>query len=379
MKQIRVSGQVLVNGPGSLDYIKTMDETRFFIVTGKGSMFKNGTIDKVTSLLKESGKTCEIYSGVGANPTVDQVLEGVEAMRHYLPDAVLAIGGGSAIDAAKSMTLLCEYENLTIDDMVKGDIPKQRHRITLIAAPSTSGTASEVTMASVITFPEINLKIGLKTPAFIPDVAILDGNLTLSMPKHVMVESGMDALTHGLESYINRNNDDFTKSFSKEAVIGLCRYLQDSYDKGDIESRQKVHNYQCLAGMGFTNSGLGMDHGIAHAFGGRFGTSHGLLNAVALPYVLKYNARDDQVREDLSQLSAEIGEDIIDLVERLNKHFGVPKSFKDMGLDEKDFKTYYEDLLDKSLQGSTKRNPVAMTREEMDKVLQSIYYGKIIF
>lgn len=131
--------------------------------------------------------------------------------------------------------------------------------------------------------------------------------------------------------------------------------------------------------MAFQNSGLGMDHGIAHAFGGRFGTSHGLLNAVALPYVLKYNARDEAVRADLDELSRVIGADIIDTIEGFNARFGIPKTFREMGISEEDFNSHYESLLDNSMKGSTARNPVPMTREEMDKVLKSIYYGDILF
>ncbi len=426
MKALKFNGSEIITGPGSIDKLKEIQAERIFVVTGKGSMFKNGTIGRIEEMFESSGKTWEILSGIGGNPTRTEVEAGTEKMKAFgpdavvavgggsaidaakvmtllcdcpsltideikgghapsrreriqLPDAVVAVGGGSAIDAAKVMTLLCDCPSLTIDEIKGGHAPSRRERIQLIAVPSTSGTASEVTRAAVVTFEEEKIKVGLKTTAFIPDIAILDGELTLSMPKHVMVETGMDALTHALESYINKNNDDFCKMISKGAVEGLCRWLPESFEKADIESRQHVHNYQCYAGMAFQNSGLGMDHGIAHAFGGRFGTSHGLLNAVALPYVLKYNARDPEVKADLDELSRVIGEEIIGKVEALNEQFGVPVSFKDMGISEEDFETYYDSLLDNSMKGSTVRNPVKMTVEAMDLVLKSIYRGEILF
>jgi len=377
MKELRFNRDRMIIGPGALSAIENLEGRRFFVVSGKGSMVKNGTIGRIKEMLKKENKAYDIYLGIGGNPTVEEVEKGTARMKEFDPDVVLAVGGGSAIDAAKVMTLLCDYPTLSIDDIRTGNAPAARRKITLVAAPSTSGTASEVTGAAVVTFEEENLKVGLKSPAFFPDIAILDGELTLSMPQNVMVESGMDALTHALESYINKASNTFCKAISKSAAEGLFTWLPASFEKGDIESRQNVHEFQSLAGLSFANSGLGMDHGIAHAFGGQFGTSHGLLNAVALPYVLEYNSRDAGVKADLDALSAAIGGDVIDRVKALKKQFGVPETFKAMGISEEAFAEHYESLLDNSLKGSTARNPVPISREEMDKILKSIYDGQI--
>ncbi|MBC3889332.1 iron-containing alcohol dehydrogenase [Acetobacterium paludosum] len=379
MSDLKFYGDQMITGPGTLKAIENIEGQRFFIITGKSAMFKNGAIKRAESFLIGKNKAYEIYSGIGANPTVFDVETGLPKMRAFNPDVVLAIGGGSVIDAAKVMTLMCEYEGLSIEAIRNGIVPQKREKIKLVAVPSTSGTAAEVTRAAVITFPEENLKIGLKTKAFIPDIAILDGELTLSMPRNVMVESGMDAVTHAVEAYTNKNADDFTKTMAKGAFEGLIKHLRDSFEEGDIESRQHVHNFQSLAGFSFQNAGLGMDHGIAHAFGGRFGTSHGLLNAIALPYVLEYNQRDPAVAEDLGELSRLIGKDIIAEIKDLNKTFGVPVSFKLAGIKESDFSENYDSLLENALKGSTQKNPVKMDANEMDKVLKSIYYGEKLF
>lgn len=377
VEKLKFYGDTLITGPDSILGIGDLEEERFFIVTGRSSMFKNGTMKKVEGLLKD--KVYEIYSGIGGNPGTDEVEAGLKKMRDFNPDVVLAIGGGSAIDAAKVMTLLCEYKDLTIKAIKEGRVPQKREKIKLVAVPSTSGTATEVTKVAVLTFKEENIKIGLKTPAFIPDIGILDGNLTLSMPDHVMAESGMDALTHALEAYINERADDFTKTMAWGAAVGLIKHLRDSFEKKDIKSRQHVHNFQSLAGFAFQNAGLGMDHGIAHAFGGRFGTSHGLLNAIGLPYVLMYNAKSPRVSKDLEIISKIIGKDIIEEVIELNNDMGIPKSFKEAGILEEAFLKHYESLLENSLKGSTIKNPISMDLVSMDRVLKSIYYGKILF
>ncbi len=297
-------------------------------------------------------------------------------MKQFDPDVVVAVGGGSAMDASKVMTLMCEYKTLTIDEIREGNAPEKRQKITLVAVPSTSGTASEVTRAAVVTFVEENIKVGLKSLAFIPDIAILDGELTLSMPKHVVVETGMDALTHALESYINVNADDFCKPMSRAAAEGIFQWLPQSYLKGDIESRQKVHNFQSLAGLSFQNAGLGMSHGIAHAFGGRFGTGHGLLNAIALPVVMAFNAQDPRVAEDLRILGEIIGGDVIGRIVAMNATFEVPKTFKEAGIPEEEYLAHYEELLANSLKGSTAKNPIPMDEESMAGVLKQLYYGE---
>lgn len=379
MTNLKFYGERIFTGAGSLAIIKELEASRVMVVTGKTAMFKNGAMAKIEKIMTDRDLPYQIYSGIGPNPDVATVLDGLKSMNAFDPDLVIAIGGGSAIDAAKVMTLMCEYKDLTLEAIRKGQAPTKREKIRLVAIPSTSGTATEVTRAAVITFPDEDLKIGLKTEAFIPDIAVLDGELTLSMPKNVVAESGLDALTHALESYINKNANDFTKAMSKGALEGLLKNLRSSYHTGNVKDRQAVHNFQCLAGFAFQNAGLGMDHGISHSMGGHFGMGHGLLNAIGLPYVIAYNMRDQEVKKDLDDLSQSIGKDILAEIKALNKELGVPHSFQEAGIDEAVFLSDYDRLLDNALKGSTIRNPVTMDQEEMDKVLKSIYYGKILF
>lgn len=380
MKELKFHGECIIIGKDSLSYIKNVDIKKAFIVTGGSSMFKNGAIDKLSTILKTKNAEFYIFSDVKKNPSFEYVLKGLEIMREFKPDTVIGIGGGSSIDVAKALSVFYEYDELDIKNPNTLTLPKERKNIKLIAAPSTSGTAAEVTRASVITYDNLNLKIGLKCDAFIPDIAILDSNLTLSMPKWLVAETGMDALTHAVECYINKNINPFSEALSEGAIKGLFACLPLSYEKGDLESREKVHIYSAMAGSAFSNVGLGMAHGISHAFGGKFDFSHGLLNAIALPYVLRYNSRDKEVKRKLTYLSKLIETtDFIEAVIDLNKKLNIPSSFKSMGLLEKDFLNDFNELLENSLKGSTRVNPVEISKDEMEKILYAIYYGKMIW
>lgn len=379
MKKLKFHGDEIITGAGSIKALENMEFEKVFIVTGGSSMFKNGTIEKVKAIIDGKGKEAYVFSGIHKNPDTEEILKGIGEMRKFKPETVLAVGGGSSIDAAKVMALFYEYPELNFESAVKTPLPDKRHKVRFIAVPSTSGTATEVTKAAVVTFREKSLKIGLKTEAFVPDITILDGELTLSMPDNVAAETGMDALTHAVECYINKNSDDFTECLAKGAVEGIMKYLPLSYSNKDIESRQKMHNYQCMAGMAFTNAGLGMSHGIAHAFGGRYNLGHGLLNAIILPYAIEFNSKDKAVAEKLGELERAIGKDnLAEAVRELNKLMHIPVSFKEAGLERRVFEKDFQFLVDNSLMGSTRVNPVAVTREEMESALKCIYEGKNI-
>ncbi|CDF57169.1 iron-containing alcohol dehydrogenase [Thermobrachium celere] len=374
MKELKFHGKSIIIGENSIEYIKNIDFKRVFIVTGGRSMFENGAIDKLMSILKEKSAEVHIFKGVNKNPTTEVVKLGVEEMKKFNPDTVIGIGGGSPIDAAKSMALFYEYD-LDIEKVEGITLPQVRYKTKFIAVPSTSGTGTEVTRASVITYKDKDIKIGLKSDAFIPDYAILDSTLTYSMPKEVVAETGMDALTHAVECYINKNIDEFTEVLAEGAVKGIFKYLVLSYN-GDKKARDKVHKYQCMAGCAFSNVGLGMAHGISHAIGGKYNLSHGLLNAICLPYVLKYNSRDFEVDQRLNYLASLIGSDsFINSVIDLNKSLNIPLSFKDLGIDENDFFENIEEITSNSLKGSTRVNPVKVSFDEMKNILKCIFYG----
>lgn len=379
MRNLRLNSEALVTGVNSLEYLKSIKYNKAMIITGGKSMFTTGVIDKVEEYLEKDGGEVYIYSGVGKNPTVSEVKEGLDRMNSICPDLIVAVGGGSPIDAAKIITLLYEYPELDIENISGVKLPEERYKTKFIAIPSTSGTGTEVTHVSVITYPEKNLKIGLKAESLRPDVAILDGNIPMSLPQNIAAETGMDALTHAIESYINKDANDFTEVLAKGAIEGLIKWLPISCNDKSLESREKVHNYQSMAGMAFSNSGLGMVHGISHAFGGRYNLAHGLTNAIILPYAMRYNSKDKEVKEKFESLARTIGcKDIIVEIENLKEKLGIAKSISQIGIDEEIFKKDFDILLENSMMGSTVVNPIKITKEDMKEIINAVYYGNDI-
>jgi len=377
MKELKFHGESIVIGRNSLNYLSKLQEKRVFVVTGGRSMLSNGTIDNISRILKNSNCTMEVFSGIPANPSTNDIQKGLKSIKEFEPDVIIGLGGGSAIDAAKLIGIFYEYPDYDFERVKKEALPNKREKLMFIAIPSTSGTAAEVTRAAVVTYENINLKIGLFSDAFIADVSILDPEVTLSMPQNVVAETGMDAMTHAVECYINKNIDDFSECLAKGAVEGLYRHLPKSFKEGDFESREKVHNYQCMAGSAFSNVGLGMSHGISHAFGGKFNLGHGLLNAIALPFVLEFNSVDQEVANKLDYLGKLIDKkNFIKAIRKLNKKLNIPKSFKAAGIEINEFESNFDELVANSLKGSTRRNPVPVTKEDMEKILWKIYGNK---
>ena len=378
MKELKFHGRSIITGRGSLSAIKDLGAQRVFLVTGGRSMFENGVIQKIEGFLKEAGAELQVQSGIPANPPLAVVEQGVAAMKAFSPDVVIGLGGGSAMDTAKLMALFFEYPELDIETAFKTGLPQKRQKTMLVCIPGTSGTASEVTPFAVLTFTADNLKIGAKSVALVPDLAILDPEITLSMPAHVAAETGIDALTHAIECFTNRSVDDFTGCLAAGAVENLFASLPSSVNNGDIDSREKVHYAQCMAGCAFGNAGTGMDHGIAHAFGGRFNLGHGLLNAVALPHVIRFNSRDPWAKERFDYLARRIGvNDLAQAVLALNQAIGIPASFAAIGVPAAAFHAEFETLVENSLKGSTRANPTPVSAEDMRIFLTNVFNGTL--
>lgn len=379
MRKLVLSGKGILTGEGSLLALKDLKYERALLVTGGSSMIKSGVIARAEKYLHMNRTETDLFSGVPKNPSIEDVLKGLVICRKFKPDVILAIGGGSAMDCAKAILLFYEFPYLNFENVLefnkKGEIPTERET-GLICVPSTSGTGSEVTRGTVITDPEKELKVPIMTDCLRPDLAILDPEITMTMPDHVAAETGMDALTHAIEAYTNHNLDDFDEGLCSSAIIGIMKWLPVSVFDKTLEAREKVHNYQAMAGIGFANVGLGMVHGIAHSFGAAYNMAHGLTNAIILPYVLRYNSRDAVVREKLAELSYRCHcDDIITEIEKMREKLGIPASFREAGITEEMYREKYDLLLEHAMLGATNVNPVKMTIEEMKKMLNVVYTG----
>lgn len=279
----------IYHGEGTLEVLKTLKGNKAFVVVGGGSMKKFGFLKQVEDYLKEAGMEIELFEGVEPDPSVETVMKGAEAMRKFEPDWIVAMGGGSPIDAAKAMWIFYEYPDFTFEQaVVPFGLPELRQKAKFVAIPSTSGTATEVTAFSVITNYSEKIKYPLADFNITPDIAIVDPALAQTMPDKLVAHTGMDALTHAIEAYTASQSSNFTDPLAIKAIEMVNENLFKSYG-GDKDARNLMHEAQCLAGMAFSNALLGIVHSMAHKVGAVFHIPHGCANAIFLPYVIQYN------------------------------------------------------------------------------------------
>lgn len=383
MRPMKLAGSQLLFGAGCLDHLKTLKGQRAMIVTGGSSMEKSGILAKVTALLSEAGMETKIYSGVEPDPAFSTVLRGAEAMRHFKPDWIVALGGGSAMDAAKAMWVYYEHPSLgrLQDILPPADFPVLRAKARLVCIPSTSGTASEVSRSIVITDDATGLKHGLGNMEMMPDIAICDPLVTLSMPPRVTAETGMDALTHAVEAYASRRANYLSDILALAAIKDIVRSLPLAWKDGsDLAAREAMLNASMTAGLAFTNVSLGIVHSIAHALGGLFGLAHGLADAVLLPQIIRYNSQDPLVKERYATLARELGvPDFAGAVDELNAGLGIPASIGALLPDRAAYMAKLDMLADLALaDGCTKTNPIIPDKEGMRTLLLAVYEGRAL-
>lgn len=376
----------LYHGEGSLDALKTIVGKRAFVVVGGGSMRKFGFLDKVVANLKTAGMQVELFENVEPDPSVDTVMLGAAAMTKFKPDWIVALGGGSPIDAAKAMWAFYEYPKTTFADLcIPFNFPTLRQKAKFCAIPSTSGTATEVTAFSVITDYKSGIKYPLADFNITPDIAIVDPALAETMPAKLVAHTGMDAMTHAIEAYVSTLNSDYTDPLALHAIKMTSELLVDSYN-GDMKARARMHNAQCLAGMAFSNALLGIVHSMAHKTGAAYSTTHivhGCANAMYLPKVIKFNSKDPVANKRYCEIAEFIGlkpsvDALINHINKMNKTLNIPSCIKDYEggkIVEKEFLDKLALVSERAVgDACTGSNPRAITAAEMQKLLTCCYY-----
>ncbi len=390
----------LYHGKGTLETLKTLDGKRAMICVGGGSMKRFGFLDRAVSYLKEAGMEVEIFDGIESDPSVETVMRGAEAMIKFQPDWIVAMGGGSPIDAAKAMWIKYEYPETTFEDMCKVfGLPKLRKKAHFCAIPSTSGTATEVTAFSIITDYHKGIKYPIADFEITPDVAIVDPDLAETMPKKLVAHTGMDAMTHAIEAYVSTANCAYTDPLAIFAITMIQKDLVDSYN-GDMEKRDNMHNAQCLAGMAFSNALLGIVHSMAHKTGAVFEDQgahiiHGAANAMYLPKVIAFNAKDPVAAERYAAIAdfmhlggssvAEKIQLLIAYLRKMNDELNIPHCIKHYGKDglpaeegfvpEHIFLERLPEIAKNAIADAcTGSNPRQPSQEEMEKLLKCCYY-----
>ncbi|MBC8535316.1 iron-containing alcohol dehydrogenase [Feifania hominis] len=381
----------LYHGKGSLEELKNLKGSKAIVVVGGGSMKRFGFLDKAVGYLKEAGMEVELFENVEPDPSVETVMKGAEAMRKFQPDWIVAMGGGSPIDAAKAMWAFYEYPDVTFEDLCKPfNFPTLRQKARFCAIPSTSGTATEVTAFSVITDYQKGIKYPLADFNITPDVAIVDPELAEKMPQKLTAHTGMDAMTHAIEAYVSTLNCDYTDPLALHAIKMIHELLKKSYD-GDMDARDHMHNAQCLAGMAFSNALLGIVHSMAHKTGAAYSGGHivhGCANAMYLPKVIKFNSKNAVAAERYADIArfiglkgnttAELVDALIAELRAMNVSLNIPMCIKDYEggiIDEKEFLEKLPTVATLAIgDACTGSNPRIPTQEEMEKLLKACYY-----
>lgn len=365
----------------ALDYLSQLDTKKAAIVTDEGVMEELGFLAKTEAKLAEAKIDTTVIDGVEANPSVETVLRGKKEMLEFEPDLVIALGGGSTMDAAKIMWTFYEHPELDFEDIIEvGSIPQLRNKATFIAIPSTSGTASEITAFSVITDTKKKIKYPIVSPEIIPDVAIVDPAIPATMPPHITANTGMDVLAHAVESFTSTNASDYTDALALKAIELVFKFLPKAYKNGDdMEARDKMHNASTIAGMAFSNSSLGIIHSLAHKIGGELHVTHGLANAILLPYVIDFNYESAADKFAAIEKTLEI-DSLADAIRDLNKKLNIPASFNE--IEDADFTAEdFEEILDRMSENAlqdpcTLTNPKEPAVADMKKIYQKSFFGK---
>ncbi|WP_058485455.1 iron-containing alcohol dehydrogenase [Defluviitalea phaphyphila] len=368
----------IVFGEGSLEYLSTLEGKKATLVTGGSSMKRFGFLDEAKKQLEKAGMEVSIVDGVEPNPSIETVIRGGKEMEEFGPDWIIAIGGGSALDAAKIMWVYYEYPDTKFEDLVNGNFPKLRTKAKFVAIPSTSGTASEITAFSVITDTKNHIKYPLVSYEITPDIALLDANIPAKTPPHITANTGMDVMAHAIEAYVSTNATSYTDPLAMEAIKLVFKHLPIVYKDGsNIKSRECMHNASTIAGMAFTNSSLGLVHSLAHKIGGEFGITHGLANAILMPYIIEYNRKATNKFDEIEK-QLEI-DDIVEELKALNKKVGIPTTLKEVTeveITEEKFNQVLDRMSKNAFEDPcTLTNPRKSSPEDVKEIYKAAFYG----
>ncbi|RST95683.1 alcohol dehydrogenase [Vagococcus bubulae] len=368
----------IVSGKDSLRELNQLTLKKVLLVCDP-YMVQSGKSDGLVQRLAESGIECTIFSDITPDPTIEIVTKGLVSALSVEPDGIIALGGGSAIDAAKAIRYIYQ-------------IVHQDMAISLICIPTTSGTGSEVTSFSVISDPTSDSKYALVDKKMIPDIAILDPQLVLTVPKHITADTGIDVFTHCIEALVSTKANDFTDANSEKAITIIWNNLVTAYNDGDnLAIRESIHNASCLAGIAFNEASLGICHSLSHALGGRFHLPHGRVNAMLLPHVISYNAelendRETDNLEKYCRIAGVLGIQsgtakstvyaFISKLKRLMKQLELPQSIEEFGINQQDFLEAIPEMAEKAMQDKcTLTNPRKPQQADLEMIYRKLLRG----
>lgn len=379
-------------GSGAMENLAKLKATKAVIVLGKQSMRKFGFLDRAIGYLESANIEVAIIEDVEPDPSIETVFAGAKTMQDFQPDLIVAMGGGSVIDAAKAMWIFYENPECSLEDVLTpNSVPKLREKATLVAIPSTAGTSSEVTTFTILTDKSTGIKHPIVDYSLTPDMAILDPDLVYTMSKELVAYTGMDALTHAIEALASTDNNDFTEPLAINSIRMIYKYLYAAHN-GDRLAQSKMLYAQYQAGMAFSNSYLGIIHSIAHKLGTAFeglNIPHGCLNAICLPHVIRFNSKVEVTALMYAEIARIVGlkcettevavENLIKSIQDCNNDLDIPSSLQEFGensIPESEFLEKLDAIATQSLADPcTLTNPRRPSHQEMQEILKSCFYG----
>ncbi|MGQ9624176.1 MAG: iron-containing alcohol dehydrogenase [Candidatus Bathycorpusculaceae bacterium] len=377
--------RTVVTGEDALEYLKEIEGARALIVTDK-VIRKLNFAEKVINYLKTSGLQVEVFDEVEPEPSMETMVNGAEFAKKHCPDWIIGLGGGSCMDAAKAIWVLYERPDMTVDAINPLEKLGLRKKARLICIPTTSGTGSDATWATIITDAKERRKLELTSREMVADITLLDPELPKSMPPRLVADTGMDALTHAVEGYVSQWRNDFSDALAIRAIQFIFKYLLRAYrNPEDKEAKEKMHNAATMAGISFSNSQVGIAHAMGHSLGAIFSTPHGRCVSLFLPYSIEYSAREAMQR--YADIAKEIGihaeaeeeavKKLIKAVKELCHNLEEPSSIRDLGISREDFERDLEELVVRAANSScTFMNPRVPDVEDMRKLFICAYEGK---
>ncbi len=377
--------RTIVIGEGALEYLKEVEGKRVLIVTDK-IIHKLDFVEKVANYLKEAGLEAKVFDEVESEPSMETIVKGAEFAKQHDLDWFIGLGGGSCMDAAKAIWALYERPDIEVDGISPLEKLGLRKKARLICIPTTSGTGSDATWATVITDAEDERKLELASRELVADIIILDPELPKSMPPRLVADTALDALTHAIESYVSQWSNDFSDALAIKAIQIVFKYLPRAYtNPEDKEAKEKMHNAATIAGISFGNSQAGIAHAMGHSLGAIFHVPHGKSVDLFLSYSIEYSARE--AIERYADIARAIGieaktdeeavEKLIAAVRRLDREMGEPASIKELGISREDFEKRLDDLVTRAANSScTFMNPRVPDVEDTKKLFIYAYEGK---
>lgn len=381
MRPMKLAGSQLLFGEGCLEHLKTLKTKKASIVIGGSSMVKSGILDKVKGYLEETGAKTQVIKGVEPDPSFATVIRGAKEMQAFEPDMIIALGGGSVMDAAKTMWVYYEHPRLNTLEAIlpPNEFPKLRKKALFCCIPSTSGTASEVSRSVVISDTESGVKHGIGNMELMPDIAICDPEVTRSMPPRITAETGMDALTHALEALASTRANYLGDILATQAALDILENLPKAYKDGnDMAAREKMLNASMTAGIAFTNVSLGIVHSMAHTLGSYFHVAHGLGDAMLLPLIIRFNNSNERAAGIYKAFAKKAGgEDLAAMVSELNKELNIPAAFNEIIPDEEKYMSLLGEMAEMAkADGCTKTNPIIPAIEDFKELFIKAYRGE---